>query len=439
MPNSSDLAQLSAEEAWAPYSPTAENPWDAARAAHLLRRSGAGPSWGDIARAIEDGPEKTTDRLLRGDGAEAFNREIDGYEVQGPNARPIAELRGWWLRRMIETPHPLLERMTVFWHGWFAVNAARVGQPRAVLDHVRILRRHALGSFDAMLGSAVRDPATLITGNGVENFKAKANDHLAEYMLSRLTVGDGAFTPEDVPGTARAFTGLFVRGGVLREVHREHDPAEKMILGCRGPWTHQDFARIAAAHPSTARRIVKALYRFFISEETGPPDRLIEPLVAAFAKDREIGSLLKTLLQSSLFFSRHAYRRRIKSPVDFAVGLCRAFEKTVPTVQLGQVIAELGQDLYHPPTTSGWAGGVNWINQQTMVGRINLAHSLFNGEARLEAGPILQKYARDGARTPADFLGELLIQERCPEPIGAGRGAEATAEAIASCAEYQMA
>lgn len=434
---------LSPETAWLPYRPGAQNPWDALRAGHLLRRAGCGPSWRDLLRASADGPEKTVDRLLRGDdGTGALNREIDGYEAQGPNARPIDELRGWWLRRMIETPHPLLERMTLFWHGWFGVSNARVALPRVTLDHVRMLRAHALGRFDALLAAAFRDPAALITAGGEENFKAKPNGDLARVLLSRFTVGDGAYTEADGRDVARAFTGLFVRGGQLREVSREHDPGPKTILGQSGAWSDGDFARIAAGHPATARRVARALYRHFVAEDADPTDAVIEPLARAFASDHDIGNLVGTILRSNIFFSRVAYRRRVKGPVDLAVGLCRAFEKTVPTLQLGRALAELGQDLYHPPTIKGWAGGASWINHVTMAGRIRLARDLFRGEAPLDPGALLAKYPAEDPRPPAGRLVNLLLQDDIPESLRAvPPPADPTdaAVAIASLPEYQMA
>lgn len=442
MNSSLPATQCSPETAWTPYRPGAENPWDAVRAGHLLRRAGCGPSWHDLQRALADGPEKTIGQLLRGSGEAApYNHEIDGYEAQGPNARPIDELRGWWLRRMIETPHPLLERMTVFWHGWFAVSNARVAQPRVTLDHVRMLRANALGNFDALLAAAARDPATLITAGGEENFRAKPNDYLARQLLCQFTVGEGAFSDADARDTARAFTGLFVRGGQLREVPREHDGGPKTILGHSGAWSDRDFARIAAAHPATARRIARALYRHFIAEDTEPPDTVIEPLARGFAADRDIGKLVSTILRSNIFFSRFAYRRRVKSPVEFAVGLCRAFEKTVPTLHLGRALADIGQDLYHPPTIKGWAGGTSWINRQTIAARINLARGLFRGEAPLDPAPILAKYADSGTAPPARRLFDLLLQGDAPEPLRAAQTSAdpaAIAAGIASLPEYQM-
>ena len=48
------------------------------------------------------------------------------WGVETVTAGSVNALRAWWLRRMIETPHPLLEKMTLFWHGHFATNGGAV-------------------------------------------------------------------------------------------------------------------------------------------------------------------------------------------------------------------------------------------------------------------------------------------------------------------------
>lgn len=442
--------------AWAPYQPGQGRPWDLKAAGHLYRRAGFGANWSELDLALREGPEKTIDRLLQPGkaGLESFNREEDSFENPG---QPD-ELRGSWLRRMIGTPGQLAEKMALFWHGWFGVSASRVESPALALAHVRALRRQGLGSFDAMLLAAVRDPAVLLGAGGRENPSARPNLHLARQMLACFTVGEGAFTERDVVETARAFTGLFIRGAELREIPREHDDGEKTIFGQTGRWTADDFARLAANHPALASRVVRGLYRWLISEETEPPDGLIDPLVRSFGADRDIGKLTGIMLRSNLFFSSAAYRQRIVSPVELAVGLCRAFESQVPAVRLGRDLADLGQDLYHPPTVKGWAGGRAWITSATMAGRANLAAALFAGtgpyENRLDPLAVAQKNGRGDPAQVAEFLGELMFQGYLPPefrealaaqvraaatPADLGKVLRTLASLLASSPEYQLA
>jgi len=355
---------------WTPH----QQPWDRTRAAHLFRRAALGANQSELERALSDGPAKTIDRLLKpAADVAAFNREQDACETL---THP--ELRGWWLRRMMATPHPLLEKMTLFWHGYFGVGFNRVNHPDLMRAHVRTLRAHALGKFDALLGAIARDPAVFLAAGGANNPKALPNEYFARQLLARYTVGDGQFSPRDVTDTARAFTGFHVRGGKWRDVPSDHDAGPKTIFGQTGPWTPADFARLAAKRPATARRIVRALYRQFISEEQEPADDVIEPLARSFAADLDIGKLVATMLHSKIFFSSTG--QRVKSPVELAVGICRALGVTVPTLPLGAELAELGQDLYQPPTLKGWPGGRAWINHATIIGRTRLVTRLLGNK-----------------------------------------------------------
>ena len=59
----------------------------------------------------------------------------------------------------------------------------------------------------------------------------------------------------------------------------------------------------------------------------------------------DVTGTVETILRSNVFFSPAAYRCRVKSPVEFAIGLARAFEARVGTGQLSQRLAGLGQNL----------------------------------------------------------------------------------------------
>jgi len=208
--------------AWAPYEPDARRPWTLALAAHLYRRAAFGAGWEQLQQALAAGPQRTVDKLLRPPtDVETFNRRCD--ESENAAAGSVDGLRAWWLRRMMETPHPLLEKMTLFWHGYFAVNAGPVNNPRLVKEYVRLLRSHALGSFGSLLPAVARDPAMLVWLGADVNRKAAPNDGFVRPLLETFTVGPGHFTEDDAREAARAFTGRFVLRGQLRYLSQEHD------------------------------------------------------------------------------------------------------------------------------------------------------------------------------------------------------------------------
>jgi len=399
--------------AWAVYEPSPERPWTLSLAAHLYRRAAFSANWAQLQQALSDGPQRTIDRLLRPQSdVDAFNRTYD--EQESIAAGSVDGLRAWWLRRMIETPHPLLERTMLFWHGHFAVNAAGVKDPRLVRQHVQLLRRHALGSFSDLLQAICRDPAMLTWLGADANRKALPSEGFVRPLMETFTLGPGGFTERDVREAARAFTGWFVLRGQLRYIDREHDDSVKHILGRKGSFTADDVVRILLEQPATSRLVVRKVYRWLISEVDEPGDALIGPLVESFAKDHSILHLVETMLRSNLFFSQAAYRRRIKCPVEFAVGIVKALEGMVSTTHLAEDAARLGQDLCHPPTVKGWAGGRHWINTATVVGRQNLCHSLLCGGERyggkLDPWAVARKHGCATLESAAEFLLDLFLQ-----------------------------
>ncbi len=401
--------------AWAPYEPDARRPWDLPRAGHLFRRAAFGATWDRLQRALADGPARTIDALLRPDAEMAdFDKTYDEYDAAAARSNTTDGLRAWWLRRMIQTPHPLLEKMTLFWHGYFAVSGAKVESAGLMLEHVQLLRRYALGRFEPLLEAVSHDPAMLLSFGAAANRKARPSGDFARALLGQFGLGAGNFSEEDASEVARAFTGWFVLRNELRYIPREHDDGAKSILGQKGDWGSKDAVRILLRQPAAPRRVVRKLYRWLVSETDEPGDAMLAPLAESYAKDYDTGKLVETMLRSNLFFSPVAYRRRVKCPVEFALGIIKGLEGMAATARLGSDLAALGQNLYRPPTVKGWQGGRNWINSSTMIGRSNLALALVSGAGpygnKLDPLAVARKHGKPDAKSACPFLLDLFLQ-----------------------------
>src|SRR6516225_5857594 len=144
--------------AWKPFEPSAARRWDVQSVAHLHRRGGFAAPWRILERDRQEGPEAAVRRLLKGedrsaDGTPAaeFESNLDVMTAQlGPSA-DLARIQSIWLYRMVFTPHPLRERMALFWHNHFATSNAKVQNPGLMLRQNTLLRSHALGDFGAMV------------------------------------------------------------------------------------------------------------------------------------------------------------------------------------------------------------------------------------------------------------------------------------------------
>jgi hypothetical protein len=82
------------------------------------------------------------------------------------------------------------------------------------------------------------------------------------------------------------------------------------------------------------------------------------------------------MLRSRHFYSEYAYRQRIKSPVEFVLGMVRTIRPTASPRDLVSSLEEMGQPLFAPPNVKGWPGGKTWLNSATVLARQNFAQSM---------------------------------------------------------------
>ena len=104
--------------------------------------------------------------------------------------------------------------------------------------------------------------------------------------------------------------------------------------------------------------------------------------------DYDIGDLVGTILRSRHFFSEYAYRQRIKSPVEYAVGVVKAVHPSASPDSLVAVLETMGQPLFAPPNVKGWPGGKAWLNSATVLARQNFAKTMVGGQAKTEDAAI---------------------------------------------------
>ena len=193
MPSAPDM--IDPVWAWQPFSPTANEPWDRTLAAHLFRRAAFGANPSQLEAAVAESPEAVVDRLLQGAEASAgFRDESDALAATLLSTGEPRQLAAWWAYVMLNTPHPLLERMTLFWHGHFAVSAAKVTDAALMLEQNRMFRRAALGEFRPLVHTVARDPAMLLYLDSATNRKARPNENFARELMELFCLGEGRYS-----------------------------------------------------------------------------------------------------------------------------------------------------------------------------------------------------------------------------------------------------
>ncbi len=391
-------------------------PWNRQTLYHLLRRTVVAPTLADIREAENLSMEELVDRLLVPatdlPNPPTFVRECLNTSAIYWNSGRVDinntffdELRRWWMLLMINGGLSIRERMTLFYHNHFAVNASLVQDSRYLYLQNQLFRRSALGDFKQLVRSVTVDKAMLLFLDGRENKSNYVNENYARELQELFTIGiadnDGNpnYTQKDVVELSKALTGwdwvgLGMDGDVVNNWLTGHNSADKTLYGETiagsidgGPELTQALD-IIFSKEETARYVIRKLYRFFVyTDTTLTPVRpipseieenIIAPLAAEFRQSQwQIASVLRTLFTSQHFYDPAVMAATIKSPVDLFVGAVRSTLVGPLTGQAadfaGQYIqgrsAELEQSLFYPPGVQGWQFYRSWISSTTLPKR----------------------------------------------------------------------
>jgi uncharacterized protein (DUF1800 family) len=393
-------------------------------ARHLLWRAGFGGSPAQVQTLVGWGLEKSVDHLLGYEqvawdgGAGSFDREIlrppseeERMEIararrsndeeaiarlrarreqrERDDRRQMRKIQHWWIRRMIESPRPLEEKMTLFWHGHFAASYRSVENSYHMFVQNETFRRHATGNFGDLLFAIIRDPAMLAFLNQNQSNRNKPNENLARELMELFSLGVGNYTERDIKEGARALTGFTFRDDEFVFNRANHDPGTKTILGKTGRLDGDDFVTAILERPECAAFITRKLYRFFAADyPTGRPEidapaagamrEMARDLLAARYALRPV---LRRLFMSEHFYDPALLGEQVKSPAVLVVGAVRSLNTPARDLDiLADAMNLMGQNLFFPPSVAGWAGGRAWINTSTMFVRQNILCFLLTGK-----------------------------------------------------------
>src|SRR5205823_1516723 len=169
--------------AWAPYKPSPAAPWNIRRVGHLYRRAAFGATSAELDAGLKSGTEQLLAGLLKGGpGLAEFDKTMAPLADSIAKVNNAAQMRAWWLARMLYTPHPLQEKLTLFWHNHFATSNAKVQSAAFMLGQYERLRKYALGNFAELLQSMSNDPAMLAWLDGRGSKKGNPNENYAREL-----------------------------------------------------------------------------------------------------------------------------------------------------------------------------------------------------------------------------------------------------------------
>jgi len=342
---------------------------------HLLRRAGFGATSSELQMYSRLGFNGAVDRLLNYSQVPDDDLE-NRLKTLNLNLNSPADQQRWWLLRMAWTQRPLLEKMTLFWHGVLTSSFRKVGGKNNYMRMIiqnQFLRGHAFDTFDNILLGITVDPAMLFYLDLTKSRKNAPNENYARELMELFTLGLGHYTQQDVYEGATALTGWHVKGLSSHYNPLDHNNLTKRYLGHTGNLDYKDVVHILTNHPATPWFISRKLFTFFVYENPSTDD--LKPLVDTYVESgHNMGAVMRTLLLSPQFSSTKAYRSRLKSPVEFTVGAYRAMNIGGDGTGLPTITTLMGQTLFDPPNVAGWPGdkvSAFWLNSGTWMTRLN--------------------------------------------------------------------
>ena len=434
------------------WQPTDSEPWNLRRVWHLHRRAGFGATWEELQCDLREGPDSAVDRIV---GALEWVRESfspqtaanDRIALGEKDSRPpmsdfeqlssvigdaavasgnINRLKAWWLYRMLKSPNPLRERLTLLWHNHFATSNIKVQDVGMMRRQNDSLRTHTSDRFSDVLRAMAHDPALLVWLDADANRKGHPNENLAREIMELFTLGVGNYSEDDIKEAARALTGWTIKQGEFLKVVKRHDSGEKTIFGHTGNWNGDDFVTLLLEHSATPRRIAFRVCELLMGDSR-LDDSVVDELAEGLADhDLDIGWAVETVLRSEAFFAEENIGNRVLSPVEFVVGAIRSLEINNPlpsTLLLAEVTAAVGQDLFNPPNVFGWPGGRSWLTSRAIIGRANFSSALIAGELHSSRTPFDAAALAERYHVSADelFAQLLLGVDKLPaefQPLG---------------------
>ncbi len=330
----------------------------------------------------------------------AMRRRIQS--ANGPQAMVAQDLMAAKLFRAVYSNRQLQEVLADFWYNHFNVFIEKGADRYLVTAYERDeIRPRVLGKFEDLLRATAQSPAMLFYLDNWESAGAQSpagirrkrglNENYGRELLELHTLGvDGGYTQKDVTEVARCFTGWTIkqpqRVAEFEFNPRMHDDGEKTVLGVRipaGGGIEDGFKvlHLLAHHPSTARFISRQLAMHFVADD--PPAALVNRMAATFLKkDGDLRAVLKTMFDSPEFWSRGAYRAKIKSPLEMVASSLRAIDAQVDfTFGLNNQLNQLGEPLYRKAEPTGYSNsGQEWLNSAGLLARMNFSVALANNK-----------------------------------------------------------
>lgn len=419
------------------------NPLSPEEAAHLLRRTGFGVEATKVSALVGQTAAQAVQSIMSAaQSAAPLPTPSWLGTLPPPESAPDSAFEaffdaneGWVTALMYDLiggmrRGGLADRMTVFWLNHFVTGFESYEVAEFAFRYFNLLRNESLGNFEALTRTIGKQPAMLFYLDGFLNEKDAPNENYARELMELFTcglldpAGQANYTEKDISEIARALTGWTVSEDNFEVIFEAevHDFGTKSFLGRTGSFGYDDVVDILFAQRanSIAHHLARKLYREFVYAV--PDDAIVQGLASELLRNQfEVTPVLATLFGSAHFFDPLLRGARLKSPLEYVVGLAKALglpDSDGVSEELYYTAQDLGQSMLEPPNVAGWPGHRNWLDTTSLPMRWSIGEFLLWDWSSDEGLRATAEALHDPFSSDAPFrLAVALAEHLLPVPI----------------------
>jgi uncharacterized protein (DUF1800 family) len=289
----------------------------------------------------------------------------------------FTDMGHWWFDRMASTPTPIVEKMTLFWHGHFTTSLSKVYEPDHIWHQHVLYRTAGLGNYRDLAQAMAIEPAMVLYLDNADSYKRSPNQNFARELMELFLLGVGNYDEGDVAAAAAAWTGYSYNWDTRQYEYKPdwHDNGNKTFFGTTKNWNGPGIIDEIFASKGTivAKHIARKLWEFFAYQN--PSQAIIDALAAVLVNGNWIKAVLSALFQRAEFYSATAKQGRVRSPIEYVVAVLKGLQ--VPSADLHPewFMEGMGQELWDPPDVSGWKLNKYWVSTSMLYAKARFAES----------------------------------------------------------------
>jgi uncharacterized protein (DUF1800 family) len=386
-------------------------------------------------------------------GGDPNRSPLEAYQTLKTPARVTTELSMAKMDRAVYSERQLYEQMADFWFNHFNIFAGKGADRWMMTAYERdTIRPHSMGKFEDLVAATSKSPAMLFY---LDNWLSAdpntpqriaynrpmqrrpfgappprpqqqqqqkreygLNENYGRELMELHTLGvDGGYSQNDVIEVAKCFTGWTIRQPQQNPEFFYND--EMHIRGTKKVLDHKieqngmkegyEVIHLLSHDPHTAHHISFQIAEHFVSDT--PPASLVDKMSATFMNsDGDIKAVLHTMIYAPEFWTREAYRAKIKTPFELVVSAARATNANID-LPLPMVMwtARIGEPLYNCQPPTGYKDNAEtWVNTGALLNRLNYSLTLAGGRMRGTHVDMAQLIGIDTSQDPSAVLDKSI-------------------------------